>query len=49
MKQETIIELLESLVANTNESIELAIECRVPTEFFEGKLSAYQLVLDTIR
>ena len=49
MKQETIIELLESLIANSNESIAFAIEHRVPTDFFEGKLSAYQLVLDTIR
>lgn len=49
MKQEIIIELLESLIANANESIAFAIEHRVPTDFFEGKLSAYKLVLDTIR
>lgn len=49
MEKETIVKYLEDLVATAEFSIKMATDARVDTEFFEGKLAAYRLVLDTVK
>lgn len=49
MEKETVVKYLEDLVATAEMSVKMAKDARVDTEFYEGKLAAYRLVLDTIK
>ena len=51
MEKQTMMELLETLIAGAKESRDFILEnnITVPAEFYEGKISAYGLVLDLMR